>query len=46
MARYTVLGAEAIRKKGWWQAYKWLILRRLSQIGILLLFLLGPWAGI
>ena len=46
MARYTVLGAEAIHKKGWWLAHKWLILRRLSQIGILLLFMLGPWAGI
>lgn len=46
MARYTTLGAEAIRKKGWWQAHKWLILRRLSQAGILLLFMLGPWAGI
>lgn len=46
MARYTILGAQAIRKKGWWQAHKWLILRRLSQVGILLLFMLGPWAGI
>lgn len=46
MARYTILGAQAIRKKGWWQAHKWLILRRLSQAGILLLFMLGPWAGI
>jgi len=46
VARYTVLGAEAIRKKGWWQAHKWLTLRRMSQIGILLLFMLGPWAGI
>jgi ferredoxin-type protein NapH len=46
VARYTVLGAEAIRKKGWWLAHKWLILRRLSQVGILLLFMLGPWAGI
>jgi ferredoxin-type protein NapH len=46
VARYTVLGAEAIRKKGWWRAHKWLLLRRLSQISVLLLFLLGPWAGL
>ena len=26
--------------------WKWLLLRRLSQVGILGLFLLGPWAGI
>jgi ferredoxin-type protein NapH len=32
-------GAEAIAEKGWLGAHKWLILRRSSQIGILLLFL-------
>lgn len=36
-------GAEAIAEKGWLAAHKWLILRRISQIGILLLFLAGPW---
>jgi ferredoxin-type protein NapH len=36
-------GAEAIAEKGWLAAHKWLILRRASQIGILLLFLVGPW---
>lgn len=40
------LGVDAIRKKGWWLTYKWLVLRRISQLSILLLFLLGPWAGI
>ena len=39
-------GAEAIETKGWLRAHKWLILRRLSQFGILALFLLGPLAGI
>ena len=39
-------GAEAIASKGFVQAHRWLILRRLSQFGILGLFLLGPWAGI
>ncbi len=32
--------------KGWLAAHKWLILRRCSQVGILLLFLLGPWFGV
>jgi ferredoxin-type protein NapH len=39
------VGAEAIAEKGWLAAHKWLILRRTSQIGILLLFLVGPWFG-
>ena len=38
-------GAEAVRVKGRLRANKWLLLRRLSQLGILALFLLGPWAG-
>jgi ferredoxin-type protein NapH len=40
------LGANAIKRRGWWLAHRWLILRRFSQVSILLLFLLGPWAGI
>jgi ferredoxin-type protein NapH len=39
-------GAEAIAKKGWLMAHRYLILRRVSQLGILALFLLGPLAGI
>jgi ferredoxin-type protein NapH len=39
-------GAEAVTVKGWWPAHRWLILRRLSQLGILALFLIGPLAGI
>ncbi len=46
MKKYERLGADAVTAKGWLQAHKWLLLRRLSQIGILVLFLLGPWAGI
>lgn len=44
----TVLrpGSEAIAEKGWLAAHKWLLLRRTSQIGILLLFLVGPWFGL
>lgn len=39
-------GREAVRSKGWWLAHRFLILRRLSQLGILALFLLGPLAGV
>ncbi|MBK6907673.1 MAG: quinol dehydrogenase ferredoxin subunit NapH [Rhodocyclaceae bacterium] len=39
-------GAEAIASKGWLGAHKWLLLRRTSQIGILLAFLAGPWFGL
>lgn len=39
-------GREAIAKKGWWRAQRWLLLRRVSQLGILGLFLLGPLAGV
>ncbi len=37
------LGKEAIAKKGWLGAHKWLILRRISQLGILAAFMAGPW---
>lgn len=40
------IGQDAVAAKGWFGAHKWLVLRRLSQLGILALFLLGPWAGI
>jgi len=40
-----VIGQDAIIKKGWLVAHKWLLLRRLSQLGILGLFLLGPLFG-
>lgn len=39
-------GKEAIATQGWLKAHKWLIARRVSQIGILALFLIGPLAGI
>lgn len=40
------LGAEAVAAKGWLGAHKWLLARRLSQLGILALFLAGPWFGL
>jgi ferredoxin-type protein NapH len=39
-------GQDAIASKGWLAAHKWLLLRRISQLGILGLFLIGPWFGI
>ncbi len=45
-AAHTYYGQTAIESKGWLLAHKWLLLRRVSQLGILLLFLLGPMAGI
>lgn len=40
------LGQEAIEEKGWWKAHRFLVLRRLSQVFFLGLFMLGPWFGI
>ncbi len=39
-------GREAVQTKGWLQANRWLLLRRISQLGILGLFLAGPLLGI
>ncbi|TVO58684.1 quinol dehydrogenase ferredoxin subunit NapH [Denitromonas halophila] len=39
-------GAEAVKVKGWLRAHKWLLLRRVVQLGILVLFMLGPWFGL
>jgi ferredoxin-type protein NapH len=40
------IGQDAVAARSRFGAHKWLVLRRLSQLGILALFLLGPWAGI
>lgn len=39
------IGAEAIAAKGRWQASKWLVWRRASQVFFLALFIAGPWFG-
>lgn len=39
-------GLEAVATKGWLAANRWLLLRRVSQLGILALFLLGPLLGL
>jgi ferredoxin-type protein NapH len=38
-------GHDAVLAKGWIAAHRWLILRRLSQIGFIGLFLIGPVTG-
>ncbi len=40
------VGDDAVRDKGWWRAHQYLVLRRMSQLLVFGLFLLGPWAGI
>ena len=40
------MGQEAIAEKGWIRTHKWLILRRLSQLSVFALFLMGPLTGI
>ncbi len=40
------IGKDAVVQKGWIAAYKWLALRRFSQIAILAMFMSGPWFGI
>jgi ferredoxin-type protein NapH len=46
MARNIHIGADAIASKGWLGAHRFLLARRVSQLSILGLFLLGPWLGI
>lgn len=46
MTDYSKVGKEAVEAKGWLSAHKWLALRRISQVAVLLLFLLGPLAGV
>jgi ferredoxin-type protein NapH len=39
-------GSSAVADKGWLRANRWLLLRRGVQLGVLVLFLLGPWFGV
>ncbi len=39
-------GVEAQHKFGWWHAHRYLLLRRLSQLSVIGLFLLGPLTGV
>lgn len=38
-------GADAVVAKGWLATHQWLLLRRVMQLVVLLLFLVGPWFG-
>lgn len=42
----TPPGTEAIAEQGWLKAHRWLLLRRTTQLAVLLLFLVGPWFGL
>lgn len=46
IAPRTVPGQSAAEKKGLLAAWKWLLLRRFSQLAVLALFLAGPWFGV
>ncbi|MBI5785211.1 MAG: quinol dehydrogenase ferredoxin subunit NapH [Rhodocyclales bacterium] len=39
-------GARAVAANGWLASYQWLLLRRIMQAVVLLLFLSGPWFGL
>ena len=42
----TAIGIEALQAKGWWATHRWLLLRRLSQLSVMALFMAGPWLGL
>ena len=46
VTKAKVPGREAVQLKGWWRAHHFLMLRRLSQLSIMALFLAGPLAGV
>ena len=46
MNRECCPGTQAVARKGWLGAHRWLLLRRLTQVGVLACFLAGPWAGV
>ncbi|MEF1184644.1 quinol dehydrogenase ferredoxin subunit NapH, partial [Vibrio sinaloensis] len=39
-------GKDAIKTLGWWQAHRFLLLRRLCQLTIVALFMAGPTLGV
>jgi polyferredoxin len=40
------VGDDAVHDKGWLKAHRYLLLRRMVQLGIFAMFLLGPMAGV
>lgn len=45
-ARPPMPGAESVQARGWWAAHRYWLLRRLTQLSLLGLFLAGPWLGL
>ena len=41
----NIFAADAIHTKGWWGAHRRLVLRRITQLSILAVILVGPWFG-
>ena len=39
-------GRDARQRHGFIRSHRWLLLRRLSQLAILMMFLSGPWFGV
>ena len=46
MKRSAIAGHDAIASRGWFPAHKWLLLRRLSQLSVMAIFLVGPIFGV
>ena len=46
MSLPTRPGRDAVLEFGWLRAHRWLLLRRVTQVGVMLLFLAGPWFGL
>jgi ferredoxin-type protein NapH len=46
MSEQSICCTESIAAKGWWRAFRWAVLRRFSQVSMLLLFVAGPLWGI
>lgn len=46
MSASRIPGAAARERNGWLVANRWLLARRLAQLGFLLLFASGPWLGL
>lgn len=42
----STMALPATQPRSWFATHKWLLLRRGSQLGILALFLVGPWFGL
>lgn len=45
-AKSSIPGREAVLRRGWLAAHKWLLLRRLVQLAFFMLFASGAWFGV